>query len=84
MIKKKRISQPDLDDWLDYIKNPKDIYDKEPKEESNEDEPVVIKMSKHKVTKEKTPPRSPSTVNKKKKSKPSIPKTTKPKKAKKE
>ena len=36
MIKKKRISQPDLDDWLDYIKNPKDIYDKEPKEESNE------------------------------------------------
>ena len=54
------------------------------KEESNEDEPVVIKMSKHKVTKEKTPPRSPSTVNKKKKSKPSIPKTTKPKKAKKE
>ena len=36
MIKKKRISQPDLDDWLNYIKNPKDIYDKEPKEESNE------------------------------------------------
>lgn len=35
MIDKKNTSQPGLDDWLEYVKNPKDIYDKEPKENFN-------------------------------------------------
>ena len=47
MIKKKNISQKDIDTWQDYIKNPTDVFDKEKNQNSKNLSKGIFKYDLH-------------------------------------
>ena len=47
MIKKKDLSEKDLNTWESYIKNPSDLYDKEKNDQKNQERKVRFRFDLH-------------------------------------